>query len=71
MNNPLRYAGQTYYQYQMSAPQAQTGESVLEVVRNPSWRLPYIACVLVALGLVIQFGIHLFGFARRRAAAHP
>jgi hypothetical protein len=68
MNNPLRYRGQTYYQYQMKAD---AGESVLEVVRNPSWRLPYVACVLVALGLVVQFGIHLVGFAGRRAAARP
>ncbi len=65
MNNPLRYGGLTYYQYQMNKAD---GLSVFQVVRNPSWRLPYIACLLVALGLVIQFGLHLTGFFRRRAA---
>jgi len=66
MNNPLRYGGLTYYQYQMNKAD---GLSVFQVVRNPSWRLPYIACLLVALGLVIQFGLHLTGFFRKRAAA--
>src|SRR5690606_38383997 len=32
MNNPLRYAGLTFYQYQMDSP---TSTSVLQVVRNP------------------------------------
>jgi hypothetical protein len=46
---------------------------VLEVVRNPSWQLPYISCSLIALGLVIQFGLSLSGFfrSRRAAAAAP
>jgi hypothetical protein len=66
MNSPLRYGGLTYYQYQMNKAD---GLSVLQVVRNPSWRLPYLACLLVALGLVIQFGLHLTGFFRKRAAA--
>jgi len=65
MNNPLRYRGLTYYQYQMDKA---SGTSVLQVVRNPSWRLPYLACVLMAGGLLFQFGLHLFGFARRRVA---
>jgi hypothetical protein len=66
MNNPLRYGGLTFYQYQMNAD---NHFSVLEVVRNPSWQLPYISCSLIALGLVIQFGISLFGFLRNRRAA--
>ena len=68
MNNPLRYRGLTYYQYQMDKA---SNLSVLEVVSNPSWRLPYIACIMVALGLMMQFGLHLFGFAGRRAASRP
>jgi hypothetical protein len=36
------------------------------VVRNPSWLLPYIACIMMGLGLSIQFGIHLFAFANKR-----
>lgn len=65
MNNPLRYGGLTYYQYQMNKAD---GLSVLQIVRNPSWLLPYIACLMVAAGLLIQFGLHLFGFVRKRAA---
>jgi hypothetical protein len=65
MNNPLRYAGLTYYQQSFDNNDHTT---ILEVVRNPSWLAPYIACGAITLGLVIQFLIHLVGFARRRAA---
>jgi hypothetical protein len=66
MNNPLRYHGLTYFQYQMDSAKEM---SVLQVVSNPSWTLPYFACATMALGLVFQFGLHLLGFARRRTAA--
>lgn len=65
MNNPLRYAGLTYYQ---AGFENNDHTTVLQVVRNPSWLLPYIACVLMGLGLTIQFSIHLVGFIRKRAA---
>ena len=65
MNNPLRYAGLTYYQQSFDNNDHTT---ILEVVRNPSWLAPYIACGAITLGLVVQFLIHLWGFARRRAA---
>lgn len=68
MNNPLRFAGLTFYQYQMDSEHA---TSVLQVVRNPSWLLPYISCALITLGLLVQFCIHLASFVtrRRRVAA--
>ncbi|MEN9662397.1 MAG: hypothetical protein RL324_1346 [Verrucomicrobiota bacterium] len=68
MNNPLRYEGLTFYQSQMAKSVQLTG---LQVVRNPSRQLPYISCALMGAGLLIQFGIHLFGFLgkRRKAAA--
>jgi hypothetical protein len=65
MNNPLRYAGFTFYQ---AGFENNDRTSILQVVRNPSWLVPYIACGLMTLGLVIQFGIHLVGFAGRRRA---
>jgi len=65
MNHPLRYRGETFYQYQTLAGDKFT---VFEVVRNPSWLLPYISCSLIALGLVVQFGMHLVNFSRRRPA---
>jgi len=73
MNNPLRYAGLTFYQYQMAAGDAAeragvAPSSTLEVVHNPSWLTPYLSCVLVALGLLVQFGSHLFDFVKRRTA---
>ncbi|HVU23686.1 MAG TPA: cytochrome c biogenesis protein ResB [Opitutus sp.] len=66
MNNPLRYSGLTFYQYQMNS---ENDTSVLQVVHNPSWLLPYISCALIVLGLLVQFAIHLTGFARKRRAA--
>ena len=71
MNHPLRYAGLTFYQYQMDAGQVaqeagRVPSSVLSVVRNPSWLTPYIGCAMVGLGLVVQFMFHLVGFISKR-----
>jgi hypothetical protein len=63
MNNPLRYDGLTFYQAGFDNNDTTT---ILQVVRNPSWLLPYIACIMMGLGLSIQFGIHLFAFANKR-----
>ncbi len=65
MNNPLRHQGYTFYQYQMDSA---NGVSRLQVVRNPGYALPYIACILMTLGLLLQFGLHLTAFTRRRTA---
>src|SRR5690606_5588166 len=40
MNNPLRYAGLTFYQ---AGFENNDTTSILQIVRNPSWLLPYIA----------------------------
>jgi hypothetical protein len=63
MNTPLRYAGETFYQASF-----EEGDmvSILQVVRNPAAITPYVACILVATGLVTQFLMHLIGFIRRR-----
>ena len=66
MNNPLRYGGRAFYQAGYSNNDR---TSVLQVVSNPSWLVPYISCALIALGLAIEFGIHLIGFFRRRSPA--
>ena len=70
MNHPLRYAGLTFYQHQMAAdePMLQQGlipTSTLQVVRNPTWLTPYLACLMVAAGLLYQFSFHLVGFLRK------
>ena len=67
MNNPLRYAGETFYQADWDKEDEKG--TILQVVRNPSWLTPYFACVLVAAGMVYQFLSHLIGFASKRKAA--
>lgn len=63
MNQPLRYEGKTFYQ-------ASFGEndtlSILSVVENPGWLLPYISCVLVSIGLLVHFAIVLRRSLKRR-----
>jgi hypothetical protein len=65
MNQPLRYAGRAFYQASLGKGDTL---SVLQVVENPGWLLPYISCVLVGLGLIIHFGISLRRSLRRRTA---
>ncbi len=66
MNHPLRYRGETFYQ---AGFQQDDRATILQVVHNPSFLAPYVACVIVAAGLLVQFGIHLVGFARKRRMA--
>jgi hypothetical protein len=64
MNNPLRYGGETFYQADWDHEDEKG--TILQVVRNPSWLTPYLACVLVGVGLLVQFTIHLVDFSRKR-----
>ncbi|MEK9772431.1 MAG: hypothetical protein VW576_02590 [Opitutae bacterium] len=64
MNTPLRHEGKTFYQYQMNKAADYT---VFQVVRNPSWLVPYIACILVSIGLLWQFSFHLARFLNKNA----
>jgi len=66
MNSPLRYAGETYYQ---SGFDPDNQGTILQVVHNPSWLTPYLSCVLVGVGLVVQFATHLLGFTRKQKIA--
>jgi hypothetical protein len=66
MNHPLRYRGETFYQ---AGFQKGDSATILQVVHNPSFLAPYVACVIVAVGLLVQFGYHLVGFARQRRTA--
>ncbi len=65
MNNPLRYGGETYYQGSFEPGDLVT---ILQVVRNPSWLTPYVACALMSAGLLIQFLSHLIKFSKKRSA---
>ena len=64
MNTPLRHEGKTFYQYQMNKAADYT---VFQVIRNPSWLVPYLACIIVSLGLLWQFGFHLVRFLRKNS----
>ena len=68
MNNPLRYAGRTFYQASYKPDGSGT---VLQVVRNPGWLMPYVACVLVGGGMTWHFAQSLIAFLRRRAKHGP
>jgi ABC-type transport system involved in cytochrome c biogenesis permease subunit len=67
MNNPLRYAGETFYQSSFIAD-PRTGEqtTVLQVVTNSGWMIPYVSCMIVAVALLAQFGAALLRFLQRR-----
>lgn len=71
MNNPLRYQGLAFFQYQMSKDEfdRMPGSSTLQVVRNPSWLAPYIGCIVVSIGMLWQFLHHLTSFITRRRTA--
>src|SRR5215831_2724318 len=66
MNHPLRYRGETFYQ---AGFQKDDQATILQVVHNPSFIAPYAACVIVAAGLLVQFGHHLVGFSRKHRTA--
>jgi ABC-type transport system involved in cytochrome c biogenesis permease subunit len=63
MNSPLRYRGETFYQ------SSYVGEdtTILQVVDNPGWIIPYLSCVLAGIGLSYQFIVSLAAFVQRRA----
>lgn len=56
MNNPLRHGGKAFYQASFGKNDTL---SVFQVVENPGWLLPYLSCTLVALGMMIHFGLKL------------
>ncbi|MCW1925185.1 cytochrome c biogenesis protein ResB [Luteolibacter arcticus] len=69
MNHPLRYQGLTFYQ---SGFANNDRTSILHVVRNPVWTLPYLACSMVGLGLLWIFSQHLAkAVTRKRPAPSP
>lgn len=79
MNAPMRYRGEAFFQanmYHLEGGEMMTG---LQVVRNelhlpllgsvPFWMLPYISCLVVAAGMLVHFGVNLFGFLKLQARA--
>lgn len=68
MNAPLYYRGETFYQSSWTTdPMTRKADgTVLQVVRNPGWLMPYIACLLVGVGMLVHFGNTLYKFVDRR-----
>lgn len=67
MNHPLRYQGLTFYQSGFANDDTTT---ILQVVKNPVWTLPYISCAMVSVGLLWVFSMHLRkAIARRNTAS--
>jgi hypothetical protein len=65
MNHPLRYRGKAFYQASFGKDDKL---SILQVVDNPGWLIPYIACILVGLGLLVHFSFTLRrSMGRRRS----
>ena len=64
MNEPLRYKGYTFYQ--SSYKETPHGEvSILAVVRNVGKYFPYIASIILCLGLMIHLIIYLPEFVQK------
>lgn len=70
MNHPHRDEGHTFYQSGFIEPNGSDKQtSILQVVRNPAWTIPYISCTMVGLGLTWIFLQHLSKAIRRRSSA--
>lgn len=70
MNNPLRFSGETFYQSGYHRDSRTGVESTtLQVVDNSGWMIPYVACMIVAMGMLAQFSITLLRFLKRRKSA--
>jgi hypothetical protein len=65
MNHPLYYQGESFYQVTVNSTREGGEMTGLQVVKNPGWMLPYVACTMVALGMAIHFLLHLRDFFNR------
>ncbi|MFG0287621.1 MAG: cytochrome c biogenesis protein CcsA [Rhodopirellula sp. JB044] len=66
MNNPLRYRGETFYQSNYTALPGGKELTGIQVVRNSGWLIPYVACSITALGMLVHFWGTLSRFIARR-----
>ncbi len=64
MNNPIRYAGETIYQSSYDPNNLKT--TVLQVVSNAGWMIPYVACMIIAAGMLVHFLQMIVRFVYRR-----
>ncbi|MCA9164564.1 MAG: cytochrome c biogenesis protein ResB, partial [Planctomycetales bacterium] len=66
MNNPLRFAGETFYQsgYRVD-PRLGKEITDLQVVKNYGWMIPYVACMLAVVGMLAHFTMTLVRYIER------
>ena len=65
MNHPMYYRGETFYQSSMPTDESTGVTSTgFQIVRNPTWRFPYLACGMVGLGLAFHFLVRLVTFLK-------
>ena len=67
MNNPWRYAGETFYQSGWQMDSVGNEYTTLQVVRNQGWMIPYVACMICLVGLTAHFFGILVRFLDRRS----
>ena len=66
MNNPMRYAGETFYQQSyIEADGSFKERTVIQIVKNRGWMIPYVCCMFTVVGLTFQFGKSLLGFLKK------
>ena len=72
MNEPFRHRGYTFYQSSWGPSDAAPGDrlfSTFSVVRNPADRVPLVACLVIAAGLLVHFVRKLVLHVRSQAHA--
>ena len=62
MNNPLRYEGKTFYQ---SGYLADDQGTILQVVKNPVWFIPYFCFMTIMISLLVHFFSHLLKYLKK------
>lgn len=62
MNEPLRYGGETFYQSGYARLSENLEQTTLQVVTNTGWMAPYIACMIVVVGILGHFSSRLIRF---------
>jgi ABC-type transport system involved in cytochrome c biogenesis permease subunit len=72
MNNPLRFADETFYQSGYFQDKVSLREhTTLSVVANSGWMMPYVACALVGLGMAVHFLTMLVRFLMKSDVVEP
>ena len=66
MNNPLRYGGETFYQSGMPDPKGGPQYTILQVVTNVGWMIPYVCCMFTVVGLLGQFMQSLLAYLNKQ-----